>query len=373
MSELTRDPSGTPVSPERPPALPDVDRLAFVDGARGIAATIVCLGHCVFFGGAALVVSDVWDADLSQVLVYLVSPGEYMVALFLMVSAFSLAYSEDCRRRQGRRTSVSVFWKRRAWRILPTYYSAFLIAVPGALIGRYVDVFDNLAPTFSGFLSHIFMVHNLRTEQWSFQVNRPLWTVAYEFQLYLVFPVAYRWARMSWVIPTLMAGFVLAGVHLGHAPEHLLLAYWFFLGLAVASGYRRIPAGLVRILGPVGLVGLVGAWLGVPSLGPFATTMLWSVAFVCLVIWMVRTPGATANPCVWRPIRWLGLRSYSLYAFHFPLLWLLYLLALWAGMSGSTVLWFTLVIGFPASIALAAVCFRWIEQPSLRRARAVSS
>src|SRR5947209_8192420 len=95
-----------------------IERLPFIDGIRGIAAVVVCFGHCVFFSGLPLYVEDIRSASFSQRLAWLVSHGAEMVSLFLMISAFALVYTEDVRRLSASSTTTSVFIRRRAWRIL---------------------------------------------------------------------------------------------------------------------------------------------------------------------------------------------------------------------------------------------------------------
>ena len=72
-----------------------------------------------------------------------------------------------------------------------------------------------------------------------------------------------------------------------------------------------------------------------------------------------------------RPLTWLGDRSYSLYAVHFPIA-----LLVWAGigrlgLGHSAAVLATLAAGVPLSVAVAHVCYRLVEQPSLRRVTAV--
>ena len=69
----------------------------------------------------------------------------------------------------------------------------------------------------------------------------------------------------------------------------------------------------------------------------------------------------------WRWLRWLGLRSYSLYALHFPIVLLLLYAAQSAHVTGWHAVGLTLGVGLPASVVAAAVCFRYVEGPSLER------
>lgn len=354
-----------------------IERLPFIDGLRGIAAVVVCLGHCVFFSGLLFYVGDIRDATLGEQLARLVAPGTQMVWLFLMVSSFSLFYSEDVRRLNASPTAASVFFRRRAWRILPTYYGALALGLSVTIIAAgdtARNMFPNTEPTLSGLVSHLFLVHNLRTEIWSFQINRPLWSMGYEAQLYLIFPLLYFAVRRNFLTGFAAAAGVFFAVHIMHFPTHLILLYWFVLGAVAAAAYREIPERFVPVLLPIGLVSLTSAWMNLPfTLNPAVAQFRWSLAFIPLLLWMARRPRARLNPCNLGPVRWIGLRSYSLYALHFPVLWLLYLIGMRMGLSGVALLPMTLVLGFPLSVGLAMLAYKYVELPSLKRARSVGS
>lgn len=348
-------------APEVGPQLPE--RLPFLDGVRGVAALVVVLGHCVNACG------------------YLFHwPGQQMVYLFLVVSGFSLAYSEDVRRGRGSVTSPRAFLARRAWRILPIYYVAMgwgllvLLAVPRHLLAGV----PSLAPirtTWGGQLAHVFLVHNLH-QHWLYQGNGPLWSIAYEAQAYLFFPLLYAASRRA--SPYLVAA-VAISVNLGvrhFAPDLRFagLLGWFALGVLLAAVYRsvavrRVPVGVLLVLMASALVAAL------EGKGRLATVdgnaMCWAVVFTCALLAMARRPAARLNPVGSPPLRWLGTRSYSLYALHFPVLWLVCAMAASAQLSQHGRLLVMLLVGLPMSVVVASVGYLAVERPSLRKARAV--
>lgn len=351
-----------------------IDRLPFIDGVRGMAAAVVTLGHAVFVVDGLRSQSTFLDATTEQRLAWVVRPGAQMVYLFLMVSAFSLVYSEDLRRQAGRRaTSASTFLRRRAWRILPTYYLALaagLAATAATTPSAVPEQFDHLQPSTAGTLAHLALIHNARLE-WHHQINSPLWSLAYEVQLYVLFPLLYLAVRRGLIMPVVVLGAVFVGVDvLQVLPNNAILGYWFILGGIVAGAYRQVPPTWVPVLLPVGLVALPLAWLGFPFAdSPAPQTLTWSVAFVCLLTWMGRRPTSRRNPCNLPSMRWLGVRSYSLYAMHYPLLWLLYVATTRAGFTSGGTMAVAVLVGFPASLLVAHLTYQFVERPSLDRGR----
>jgi peptidoglycan/LPS O-acetylase OafA/YrhL len=339
------------------------ERLPFIEGVRGLAALVVVLGHCINSCG------------------YLFRwPGQQMVYLFLVVSGFSLAYSEDVRRSRGRQTSVGEFALRRVWRILPTYYVALgfgllvLLSVPRHLLAGV----PSLAPiglTWGGQLSHLLLLHNLHGH-WLYQDNGPLWSIAYEAQAYLFFPLLY--AASKRLEPAVVAGAAicanLAVRHFEPTFQFGGLLGWFALGIALAFLYRspalrRIPTGVLLLLSTTALVAALAGKGRLATLN--ANGLCWAVVFGCALLAMTRRPASPVNPANAAPLRWLGVRSYSLYALHFPVLWSVYAVA--AGLPQEQRLLVMLAVAVPLSVLAAWAGYLAVEQPSLRRVRAVGT
>lgn len=369
-------------SPTSSSATLAIPRLPFIDGLRGWAALVVMVGH--FAAAAGYLVPDGPDSFLdvswSSRAFWLFWPSTQMVYLFLAISGFSLFYSEDVRRAAGRAaTKVKTFFGRRAWRILPVYYAALgfgLLTVPGA------HLFGDLGPdtpepvTIGGFASHLVLLHNVQ-EQWLFQINGPLWSMAYEWQLYLFFPLLYaaskRWSvlvvgGLALVIDVLLAYWHPTGITMG-------MGRWFALGMIAAGTYRsawvqRIPT---KLLIAIGSTAVALTYLG---LGPIADhypveTFVWGTGLLTLIWAMTRAPASKINPFNARWLRWVGQRSYSLYAFHFPVLFWFVAVLETAGYGGKnptrTIVLFA--VGIPVTFAVTELVHRYIERPSLERAR----
>ena len=140
-----------------------------------------------------------------------------------------------------------------------------------------------------------------------------------------------------------------------------LLALWWPLGSAPRAG-----RGLVRRLGPVGmgvagalsLAGLLAIMVLVPATSPvlYRGGMVLVCALTMLLMASLMTPGSfIARAFSWRPLVWLGVRSYSLYLWHYPIIQLL-------DADGAAPWWLKLVA---VAASLVAMVASWclVERP----------
>lgn len=384
-------PSAPPLAPAPAPgAVPVVvERLPFIEGVRGLAALLVVGFHTavlvpgLVYGGAFA------DANGWQRAAWVLWPAHQAVQLFLVVSAFSLTYSEDVRRLTGRPpTTLGRFWRRRAWRLAPLYYAALLlgwavlsVVPPEALTAGAPAGMHLQAPvTAGGLVAHLLLLHDLRPE-WMFQLNGPLWTIAFEAQLYLVFPLLHRLLRR--VRAELVVLPAIGGLELLRllAPTDIVLGWSvdmgaaFLVGMLIARTYRRpsaVPAGVLAAGG--GALYLLALWRP-PQIGAgVLCENVFLTAFGLLVLAMARRPRTRWNPLSTRLLRAVGERSYSLYALHFPCLVLVVALGLHLHQdAGSVRHWGAWVVGASAVLVPLVVeaGHRLVERPSMARVRAV--
>ena len=304
-----------------------------------------------------------------------------MVALFLLVSGFSLAYSEDVRREKGHpATSLRGFTLRRAYRRAPTYYAGLALGLVvfslplGVSVASSPIFSQSTHITLNGTLAHVFFVHNLRNG-WIDQGNTPLWSMAYEVQLYLTFPFLY--AAMKKFNSFFVAGTAIAIVS---AFTHLPLAFplfglmrWFVVGIALAAVYRQVSVPR-WVLGVIAAISLAVALCNPGRLQVGNKhDVVWMVLFVSTILLMASRPTSRNNPLNRRVFGWLGERSYSLYVLHFPLVFLLFAAVSRAGVHGAAVDGVVLLLGLPLSLGAAHLGYLWLERPALRRARKVKA
>jgi peptidoglycan/LPS O-acetylase OafA/YrhL len=217
----------------------------------------------------------------------------------------------------------------------------------------------------------------------SARVFEHLWSIAVEEQFYLVWPallliIAWRGRPVDHRIA--------AAAGLASAVSLVLMitlfspadptrvytgtdtrAFSLLLGAAVAA--RPVRAALARAVGSRAgavlallAVGMGTAWVfadGVNSSWLFTGGLFaHSLAAAVLVGLCVRAPHTLlAQVLAWRPLRWLGLISYSLYLWHWPVIVLLP--APWPELGG----WLRTVLVCTVSIDLAALSKYLIEDP----------
>lgn len=353
-------------------------RLPFIDGVRGLAAMVVLLGHTLFMV-PSMHKPSFRDAGVADFLVWPFRFGTEMVYLFLVVSGFSLHYSEVGRRARGRAASTyREFAARRAWRIGPVYYMAIalgLVTWP-LLSGFNIPGFYHHL-TIGGVVSHLVFVHNERFE-WNTQINGPLWSIGFEVQLYLLFPLIF-WAARRWNPLLVCGGVALADLLIvteSHADRPIFgLARWFALGILLAEATARGWRVPVKVSLPIGLAALAVAGAQIDSLDQHALRhdTVWAIAFAGLLLAMIEVPVGRRNPLAWRPMRWIGLRSYSVYALHFPFVLLLIYASEKIGLTGWAASGFVTGLGVAVAVSVAVVSFRFVEGPSLKRVAAVGN
>ena len=385
---MRRAPAKTP----HPRALVGAERLAFLEGIRGVLALYVATGHVFTMVDPSSVtgrpsVAPPWLQALAAPFSY----GHVAVAMFIVVSGFSLQLGLLQGGGSGEVGTVGGFFRRRARRILPAYYACLLLsaAVAAGVTPRYpYPPFTLYLPVDAWtFTSHVFLVHNL-WPGWMLKINGVLWTIAAEAQLYLAFPVLAalqaRRGRGFTLLVGALFGLVLNEllvrlVPSGSFPSATYLRLWFaFLfavGMAAAHLVFRPPLRGRRVEAWVGAFGWTGLLVGVVALAtmkPYdyeASDVPLGIALACLCALGTMGGGGLAIRLLGaRPLAALGSFSYSLYLVHHPVEQIVYALRppTLAGL-GPTLAWLAL-LGIPAMLGAAWLFSLVFERPFLRRA-----
>ena len=300
------------------------------------------------------------------------------VDLFFAISSFLFFYLLGAEMKSASRIDAPKFYLRRILRIYPLMILFPLLM--WAIFGNQ----DGAAPY--RFLALTVFVDNFvtwfRSYNASIAYSGHLWTLSFEFQIYLLIPFVFlAYNRIG------AAAFLklLGGVFLG-----CLLARIAFFGLGAQHPIIWVTPFLrpESILAGMALAVLRPAWrweysLAVAVVAALVFTSMrlpWSsatssafsypvAALMCaaLIDLAIRAPGPR-RWLSWGPVRWLGAISFGLYVYH--------LLAI--GMTGRLMAAFidlppsnlrvavSTLLSLLMTIALAALSYRFVERPFLR-------
>ena len=351
------------------------NRLDFVDGFRGVAMIMVLIVHFGVLGCWKFHIGTQHHIFLDQ---SILSIGHYGVNLFLVISGFCLYYPYANKPTRPD-PSLAHFAFRRCWRILPPYYVALV------LFDAYYIRQELLRPTgqlhllFHSLAWHAGMVYNLRP-QYLLTFNGAFWTLALEFQLYVLFPllvVLYRRFNPRVIV---LSAFVLSILYrilvtYGAHPEDLnsWVLYQSFLGRMYEFALGMYAARAVVHWRANNVYPL--AWIDaifVIALIPVALfkynqpyyllgDSAWGTLFAAFIVLGSRRTGIL-HKCL--SAKWLvklGTFSYSVYLIHQPLVTIF--CSRFPGLGGTRFILVEVGVLLPMVLALGYAYHRCVERP----------
>lgn len=270
--------------------------------------------------------------------VELFSGGFVGVDVFFVVSGYLITSIILDETRAGTFTYIG-FYERRVRRIFPALFLMIAVSLPIGLIvlvPEHLEDFGQSVMAAALFVSNFFFF----LEDGYFEGPADLhpllhtWSLAVEEQFYLLMPlllallVRRRVSVVGVLIALALLSFVFSVWQVANNPSaafYLLPARFWELMLGAVLAAAALPVIRSRVLGGIGvLVGLSAIALAVFSYDEATafpgTAALLPCLGTALVIYCGRTDNPASQVLGCEPLRRVGLLSYSLYLWHFPLM-----------------------------------------------------
>ncbi len=312
------------------------------------------------------------------------------VAIFFVISGYLITDQILIQKQRYGRLDLKDFWIRRARRLLPAMFCMLLFVAIWLLL---LDP-DRLNHLQGDYLSSLFYVNNwwLIFHQVSyFESFGPpspighLWSLSIEEQFYLIWPLllllTHRRGKLFVMILAAAVASALAMAFLyvpGSDPSRVYYGtdtrmFGLLIGAALAVVWpsHKLNAAVSKasrfsmdIIGSISLIALIVMMhlMNEYDASLYRGGFLGLSVLTAIVIAVLAHPASLlAKVLGLRPLKWIGVRSYSLYIWHYPVIIL-------TNPSNQAVTPGPLLIAFQiaASFALAALSYKYVEEP-LRR------
>ena len=339
---------------------------ADIDGLRALAVVPVVLYHIGVPGFAG---------------------GFVGVDIFFVISGYLICGMIDADLRNGT-FSLGDFYKRRILRILPALFVMFLATTVLAYVYFLPVELEDYSKSLASAIGSVSNIYFAGTAGYfdAPAETKPLlhtWSLGVEEQFYLVTPLfmlfAYRFLpKHAKLLFAVVAALSLAAAYaVSHRNQTLVFyltpfrAWELALGALLAIKFIPAPKSDVSktICGVIGMLLLLGViLLGSPSAPLLLMTSLASVGAVMVIASSERGFSVAGKLLSIRPMVFVGLISYSLYLWHWPLIVFQRTDALFfSELSGLTR---TALIA--AMIGIAWLSWKFVEMPFRAKGRAIS-
>lgn len=350
--------------------------LAYLDGVRALAVMLVVAAHLPPMAGFKA--SEMfWRVTQAG------RVGAFGVEIFFVLSGFLITRIIIREKMQTGSFGLSNFYLRRSYRIFPIYYLSVLI----------VSIYFTTHPTLLiSLITYTFNYYHVANP-----TPYPLehvWSLAVEEQFYLIWPIVMatlplrHGRRLTQIVLPGLA--VLAAIAFAtfFAPDvagaliyKSLPTRMLALSLGASIAFQEIeidPASLPKcvlaFLSGAGLIAIAaigrsagwiapGGWywcVVVPGLSLFCFGFISYLVFMNTEHWI-------KTVLSWAPIIYVGRISYGIYLYHLIILYALGINE--AALNGAEASARQVMLALTLTFAIAALSFRYIEAPILRRGR----
>lgn len=334
------------------------DRIQGLDGIRACAFLLVLCGHC----------------GLSWI------PNGFGVTVFFFLSGYLITTLLRQEWLRSGSVSVSKFYVRRAFRILPPLYCALVLAVAMAGFGvLHHPVQWKAVVAIQLFLTN----YAALTPGVSIPLGlSPLWSLAVEEHFYLLFPWVYllllraetRRGRQAaylaaacglvlcWRVVLMMDFHVFWNrVYTGTDTRLDSILFGAILAIVANPVFDRVPGATRRRCAVAALFGVCILLASIAMRSEvFRQTLRYSIQGVALApvfFYIVRYSDSWATRCLeWKPLTRIGDWSYALYLIHYTVM---FSVETWITSNPVAKLLLTLII----SVGLAELVRQYVEKP----------
>jgi peptidoglycan/LPS O-acetylase OafA/YrhL len=318
-------------------------------------------------------------------------PGGFLgVDVFFVLSGYLITSLLLAERRRKGRVGFKAFWMRRARRLLP----AVLLVVFVCLLATSTIARDDLARTRGDALSSLVYLTNWHliaaSHSYFNAFGRPsllqhLWSLAVEEQFYLFWPLVLmgslklfgqRWTVVLTALLALASTALMWGlynpnqdpsrVYYGTDTRAATLLVGALLAFAwPLGGFRdevsRRAARTLDVVGCAALLAVLGLFVRVQDYDPglyhggFLAVALCTAVLIAVVVHPASSLGRALGTAL---LRWIGVRSYGIYLWHWPVMML--------SRPGIDVPWrgtFVVLAQIAVTVGLAALSYRYVEMP----------
>lgn len=356
----------------------DTNRFEALDGWRGICACLVVLFH--FHGYSPIYTTA------------LVRNSYLFVDFFFVLSGFVIAWNYA--RRLSDWPGVKRFLILRLGRVYPLHLFMLLCFVGWETLRLAVQPDAFTGPNSpAAVITNLLLLQSMGVHD-SLTWNGPSWSISTEWWTYVVFALVCAWLGVrNWLIVATAAIAPLLLMHLSKSGMDttfdwgfIRCLFGFALGVACYRLYSaappRRPMGHLAVMTLTECAVIAAVVLFVSAAGTSPLSFLAPFVFAVAVLVFAAEGGLVSRVFHSRPLKWLGMVSYSIYLTHFFVVLILPSVVkriahvdLWTAMPLPDGQWvqafgrndvegtLLYVLALALTLAFSALTYRWVEVP----------